>query len=258
MRKPELPTWAGRGGMIMVAAVLVLGVLPATAAQARPLAASGQVTPTSINFDPVPEGGRTTALVTVTNIGNRSMRITGVGTTFSAFVIDADNCVGTTLRPGRSCQTTVAFAPALGLGGRVLVGQMGYLSIPDAVVPSVDLRGVALPADGHGPPIPWIDPGSVDFGTVPAGEVVSQTVTLTNVGGPALYMGSNVLGEDPDSFTTDGGCQDAVLEPGDSCTATAWYAPRRGIDSGVQQANLWFLAPDNTIWAQVSLTGTAS
>lgn len=98
------------------------------------------VDPSAVSFRAI--GGRT-ATVTVRNTGTVEVDVTRVaveGQDEEAFAVDAGDCTGTLLDPGRSCAVEVAFSPeGSGATGGTLV-----VEVEGAPAEEVPLSGAAL------------------------------------------------------------------------------------------------------------------
>jgi len=84
-------------------------------------------------------------------------------------------------------------------------------------------------------PAASVSPSSVNFGTVRAGTVVSQNVTLKNTGTGTMTINSIKIGAsaDNDEFSTTNNCG-STLAPGSSCTITVSYHSDRDDGNGVK------------------------
>lgn len=169
--------------------------------------------------------------VTVTNDGNADLVLgsVGVATALAApFSLVNDNCSGQTVAPTLSCTIGVHFEPtatgtfndafdipsndAADPAVTVLVSGTGTFATPDIsvtdnTVPENDLL--------------------VPFGNVTEATIRDRTITITNVGGADLVLGTiavtNPLAA-PFSLVTDN-CSAQTLAPATNCTFIARYAP---------------------------------
>src|SRR5690348_9376661 len=85
------------------------------------------------------------------------------------------------------------------------------------------------PASAAGTPVlswsPTTSPGTYSFGTVTAGQKVSQALTLTNSGGKATGALRVTLAGSPALTKTADTCTGANLSSKKSCRVTVQYAP---------------------------------
>ncbi len=84
-------------------------------------------------------------------------------------------------------------------------------------------------------PAASVSPSSVNFGTVKAGTVVSQNVTLKNTGTETMTINSIKIGAsaDNDEFSTTNNCG-STLAAGSSCSITVSYHSDRDDGNGVK------------------------
>ncbi len=153
--------------------------------------------------------------VTVTDTGSTSLTVDGATAT-GDFTADATACTAEPVPPGQACTITVTFTPST-TGPR-----SGTLTITSNAAVSPDT--VALTGTGVAPVL-TVTPGSLAFGTVPAGTISSpQTITVTNTGTSGLTVaGTTVSG--PFMISADGCSGGGAVAPGSSCQIGVQFAP---------------------------------
>jgi uncharacterized repeat protein (TIGR01451 family) len=180
--------------------------------------------------------------VTVTDTGTTSLTVTSATTT-GDFTADATACTAQPVPPGQACAIIVTFTPSTtGL-------RSGTLSITSNAASSPD--SVALSGTGVAPVIA-VNPGSLAFGTVPAGTISSlQTITVTNTGTSGLHVaGTTVSGP----FMISDGCSGGgAIAPGGSCQIGVQFAPA---GTGPASGTLTVSSDGGT--ATVALSGSGS
>jgi hypothetical protein len=117
-------------------------------------------------------------------------------------------------------------------------------------VPAVAASATQTPVTSWSP---TTAPGTYNYGTVNAGQSVSQTFTLANSGGSATSALTITLTGSAAFTKTADSCTGASLGPGKSCTVTVSYAPASAgqTDSGTLTASP---ASPNKAEAAASLT----
>jgi hypothetical protein len=171
-------------------------------------------------------------VVTVTNDGNGDLIL---GTLASAdgllapFSLVNDTCSGQTVLPAASCTLTVRFEPT----AAVLSNDTFDIPSNDAADPTIT---VAVNGTGTSLASPVIavtddtqpfDDLLVPFGNVTEATTRDRTITVTNVGGLDLAIGT--IGNTaalaaPFSVQTDN-CSAQTLAPDENCTVVVRYAP---------------------------------
>ncbi len=205
------------------------------AAPTPAITVTDSVVPTNdllVPFGSVTAGSSANQTVTVTNSGSASLVIGAVGSSnalAAPFSKTADTCSNQTIAPSASCTITISFAPSA-------TGTFSdSFNIPSndpakaSVTVSVSGTGAAAPT----PAITVTDSVSptndqlVPFGTVSAGNSVTQTVIVTNSGNAGLMIGlvgsADPLAA-PFSITNDG-CSNQTIAPAASCTVTISFSP---------------------------------
>ncbi|HEX8272641.1 MAG TPA: choice-of-anchor D domain-containing protein [Longimicrobiaceae bacterium] len=208
-----------------------------------------ELAPSALAFGEQPVGSSSPPIVLrLTNRGRDGLPIRRVSVSGSDFRIAQDGCSGAgALEPGGECSLSVLFTPASSgpRDARIAVTDAAGRTVSDVPL-SGSGTAVADPqppvdsvppdtADAGGtdpeppPPAPArlrADRASVDFGTRRVGAAGGERrVRLANSGGrPARVTGVRLEGSG--SFQlAGGGCQGAVLDPGEGCTATVRFAP---------------------------------
>ena len=228
------------------------------------ISVTDSVTPTTDGLVPFGSAGTGTQLnqtVTVTNDGNADLVLFSVGVANALappFSLVNDNCSDQTVAPTASCTIGVRFEPTAAgtfsgtfdipsndtADPTVLVSVSGTGTV--AAVPDISVTDDTLPGDDL----------LVPFGNITEGTTRDLTVTVTNVGGADLVLGTiagtNPLAE-PFSLGTNS-CSGQTLAPTASCTFITRYAP-----AGTGAASDNFNIPSNDTdepSVLVSVTGT--
>jgi hypothetical protein len=201
--------------------------------------------------------------VTVTNNGNGDLIL---GTIASAdgllapfsIVNDHDGCSGRTLVPAASCTLTVRFEPTAATPSN------DSFDIPSnetddptvTVVVSGTGTSLATPEIGVTDDTQPVDDLLVPFGNVTEATTRDRTITVTNVGGLDLAIGT--IGDThalaaPFSVQTDN-CSAQTLAPDEKCTVVVRFAP---VATGSASDSLNIPSNDpNAASVTVQLTGT--
>lgn len=181
--------------------------------------------PTTLAFGPVGVGDRDVRLMTITNTGNVAVEVGSVGVSSgsdAAFTPGLNiACVGA-LAPGEDCDEGFVFAPD-GLGAasgaaEFVTDEAGTLTVP-------------LTGTGVEPPSLAVDPTTVDFGEVAAGETSPpEVVTVTNTGAAPVVVSVAVGCCGFRSVTPPSGteCRFTRLATGDSCAIGLVFQPDDG------------------------------
>jgi hypothetical protein len=195
-RHPEAAI-SGDGQVLSSAwTVLKSGQWLVQAAAGPRLVPDASVTPGSLDFGAVPVGSTADQVVTVTNTGLGSLKLSGFTLSGSDRFSLAANTCATALPPGAACQITVRVTPAAGgaLSGSLTVldntatgsrtislagsGTVqvpeGTVPVPEGTVPVPDPKQIQKPADSKGLP-----PKSIKRKGI---TVVTGRNALTNAG----------------------------------------------------------------------------
>jgi hypothetical protein len=198
--------------------------------------------PTSLDFGEVPVGSGATQTVVIANEGDAVL--SGSISKTGPFNISAASF---SINPGGSQTVSVTFQPT----GRGSASGLLTISSND---PDASSLAVGLSGSGVAPYLS-VSPSSHDFGTIPVGESVSTTITLSNLSDPysaPLTLSSFVLSGSFFSFSNPG---TVSLSPGESTTLQVTFSPG---SAGTKNGGLSFSSndPDNPS-KTVGLAGTA-
>ncbi len=198
----------------------------------------------SLNFETQPAGTTSDFQpITVSAVGP----VTISGVTASSNFTEVDDCAGTSLTAGQTCEVDVYFAPTA--AGNVL----GTLSFTSNAAFATQLNSVSLTGTASGLTLT----GSLALGTTVLKTPVTKTVTLTNSG--ATVSLTKIFMTDTTDFSISGGtCPTGAgsLASGASCTITVKFSPTTiGGKKGtlvVQSSD-----PASPLLAQATGTGTS-
>lgn len=187
-----------------------------------------------VDFDEAPVGEATEPRTVVVTNDGPEVTITGVEVP-EGFVVVDDGCTGVVLGTGESCEILVRFEPT---EPGETTGDLVVTADATGATITVALRGFA--PDGE----LVVGPTTIDFGDVTVGarspeETITITngmntpITVTNVmfGAPvAVAADSSELAAPPPmvagAFQVEASaCAGVTLQPGESCTVTAAFAP---------------------------------
>jgi len=181
------------------------------------------VSPSSINFGTVYLGSTTTKTVTVTNLTNSPVAISGS----IAVTLPAGNSNGLavvnecskTLAAKKSCTMKVEF-----VAGAFYTPQSAKLSVTDTPGSPAAVSLTALVID----PAAKLSATSISFGTQKEGTSSAvKAVTLTNTGATTLTIKSiAVSGSDPSDFKETKNCGSSLIA-GSSCTIDVTFKPTK-------------------------------
>jgi hypothetical protein len=205
----------------LVWGILVIGIGMVAKAADTPLT----ISTSSIDFGRVHIGGTSTVSVTLTNSGPASfgpINIIGGGTQIVEFKL-SQNCWGSILQAGKSCDVSYSFSPTVP-GTFNAVSSFSVSETPnpgDSEGFSVSLAGVGVSSMITASPI------SHNFGNVAVGTTSPNLATvITNTGaqsfGP-INMFSGVMYGGP--FASTQNCQGATLPPGGTCSIVHTFSP---------------------------------
>jgi hypothetical protein len=170
------------------------------------------ITPRALAFGYVPMGSTTAEqTITVTNVSSVSQVMSGAGGGAGVFG-GAQNCEGTTLAPGQSCQMFYAFSPA----------KVG--SVSGSTNGTWNGQAFSLHFSGFGTPQFLITPTSLAFGGVKVGQTSNQqSINVTNLANKPVVMAG--AGGGAGVFGGAQNCEGQTLNPGQSCTMFYAFTP---------------------------------
>jgi hypothetical protein len=172
-------------------------------------------TPTSLAFGDVPVGTKNTRIIELKNGTTASILISKISASGSGFSVSGIN-TPTTLRAGGAVQFDVAFLPEA--SGAV----DGTMTVTES---SGSKLTVALSGTGEGSSRELeISPASVSFGDVDVNETSTADVTLKNGGNSNISVTS--VTSSGTGLSTTGVAANTTIEPGQSATIKAEYAPK--------------------------------
>jgi hypothetical protein len=202
---------------ILLSALLSVGVAGSltTVASAAQTARAGlpfMITPRALAFGYVPVGSTTPEqTITITNTSGVSQVMSGAGGGAGVFG-GAQNCQGTTLAPGKSCQMFYAFSP-------VAVG-----SVPGSTNGTWNGQPFSLHFTGFGTPQFLITPTSLAFGRVKVGHTsAEQSIQITNLANKPVVMSG--AGGGAGIFGGAQNCQGQTINAGGSCQMFYAFTP---------------------------------
>ena len=173
------------------------------------------LTPGSLNFGDILVGATDTQVVTLSNTGSGAVTVSGMsvsGTDFSVTGIS----IPLTLGPGESSAFNVIIVPS---SAGNLTGNVTFSSDASNSPTLLSLAWNGLVSTGTLNPIP----GSIDFGDVPVGNSLTQTIALTNSGNGSLTVGEiSVIGTE---FSVTGMAIPWTLGVGESATLSVAFEP---------------------------------
>jgi hypothetical protein len=175
------------------------------------------VSPTSINFGTVSTGVKTSSDLLITNSGGSDLTISMLSLAGAEFSL---NGVTTpkTIAAGQTAQVVMTFSPTT---AGTATGSLSITS-NDVTNPTI-----TIPMNGTGTAAATgqlsANPNSISFGTVATGTSAAKQVVLTNTGNAAVKISS--LSIHGLGLTTSGMTAPATLNPSESLTVTAAFAP---------------------------------
>lgn len=202
----------------------------------------------AVQFGAVQIGMSVQRTLTVENIGDADLVVSGASITLNDEGAFSGGSGGFTVAPGSSEDITLTFAPTDGARG--YTGEFTITSNdPDEGTVNVILGGTGTEA-----PQPEINvaPTSIDFGDVEAGTTTQRSVTISNSGTGSLTLDIDVFGT---RFSLVGTAPTSVA-PGGSETIMVEFAP---IAAGEATGTIRIISNDQdegTI--NVSLTGNGT
>jgi hypothetical protein len=175
------------------------------------------VTPSSVSFSSAIVGVQTTQTLKLANTGEAPLTVTGVIANGAGLSISGFSG-STLLSPGTSHTITVQFIPKTAGAFKGDVSVLTSVAEDTAALPVTGEVAAAKLAIGVGP-------ASVSFGTVAAGNTVSQNVTLTNTGNSDVTI-SKIWVSGASVFSMAGGAAPLQLESEQSVTVDVKFDPK--------------------------------
>jgi hypothetical protein len=200
-----------------------------------------QFTPAGVNFGPLQVGSTSVQrAVDVTNIGLASVVMSGAGGAPGGDFGGSQNCQGTTLAPGESCQMFFTFAPTTA----------GPLSGSSAGSWNGQPYSIGLSGTGVAPRF-RVTPSGVDFGDITVGDTSpTSVVDVTNIGLTSVAM-SGAGGAPGGDFSGSQNCQGTTLARGESCQMSFTFSPSVVGPASATSTGSWNGQPYS-----IDLTGT--
>jgi hypothetical protein len=193
---------------------MLLGSAAGIASASGGLSWSPKTSPGRYNYGLVSLGQKVSQAFTLTNSGSAATSsLTVTLTKSAAFTITMDGCTGTTLALNQSCSVTVTFAPTPGPNQTILTARGGATA-------SLTLVGTGTPFSWS----PTTSPGTYSYGTVSAGQKVSQAFTLLHPGIRLTYrLRVTLTGSTAFTGTSSSSCGGRTITQ--SCSVTVAFAP---------------------------------
>lgn len=160
-------------------------------------------------------GGHTSGTITFSNLGAQTLTINAVHAPVAPFTLSGAPAAGATIAPNGSITITVNFDPtaagtyndAVGIdsdGGNLTVGISGTASTPGQLE---------------------ITPMSTDYGNVVVGDTVSQSFTVSNVGGTTVTINKSKPPFGGAFANTTALDEGTTVQPGETLTESVTFAP---------------------------------
>jgi len=166
--------------------------------------------------------------VTLSNLGDGSLNVTGLDAATSGFVRSGGSCPESlpfSIDVAGSCTLEYSFSPTS--AGVATQSVSVEANAPGSG--SIELSGNGLQG------VLSIDPASFDFGLQAVGSSSELgSITLSNTGTAALQVNSLTVASLPFLRTTDGSCGNSlpvIIEIDESCTLTYRFAPTAVVES---------------------------
>jgi hypothetical protein len=195
--------------------------------------------PRALDFGNMRSYETATRLAILMNIGDLPLSVGAIENIDDSapFAIEKDNCSNSTLAPGKSCTFLARFSPQ---GAREYITAF-YVPTNDEgsayYQTYMEIKGKAASSqwtswwNQH-----WGGSGQgtvnkAEFGMVPEGRSLSQTVRVTNTGGNNWHAVKLDLSKLPSSFKVTGdGCTGSSVAPGQSCPVTVTFTPTEAVN----------------------------
>ena len=210
------------------------GMQQAQTAAAPPPAPIAYLWPRSLDFGDMRTYETATRMAIMMNIGELPLSVGAIENIDDSapFAIEKDNCSHATLAPGKSCTFLARFSPQ---GAREYVTAF-YVPTNDEgsayYQTYMEIKGKAASSQWTS----WWNrrwggsgQGTVnkaEFGMVPEGRSLGETVRVTNTGGNNWHAVKLDLSKLPSDFKVTGdGCTGSSVAPGQSCPVTVTFTP---------------------------------
>lgn len=192
--------------------------------------AAAAVLPDPATFGTVQDTTSSTQVkLSVENTGNATLTVTTVvAPATTDFVIMADACLGTTVRPGTSCAVDVVFEPKSGQSG---TRTSNLTVITSAGLVAARLEGTAQLST----PSFRVSPPSASYGAVTLGTTSpTETFVVRDTGTSNLLVDVVQVSASPSEFTiVSSTCTARSIAPGKTCSFVVGFNPQStGVKSG--------------------------
>jgi DNA polymerase III delta prime subunit len=207
--------------------------------------------PASLGFGVVTVGHVSPPQVlTVQNAGSTDLLFSGItvsGVGRADFRLTPSCAAAGSLRPGKTCTITVAFAPSFA----------GTRSAAISINDNAPGHPQVVPLSGTGLPLPQtpgvnLTPQALDFGSLPLGQTSSKSVKLTNSGQGALEITSIAISPRVAEFSVSESCPKS-LGSKKTCTITLSFTPSQAQTSSASLVIIDSAIPNKQ---QVPLSGS--
>lgn len=196
--------------------------------------------PSSLRFGEIDTGQTETMLVTVTNSGETSVKLSGISVNNSDFVTSSVD-LPVTLAAGESLDLNVSFTPkATGYAG----GTVSFTSNASNPTLSLEVHGTGVSSE-----LVTASPAALSFGSVATGSKSTLPVVVTN--DKSYKVSITSLAITGSTFSVSGVTFPITLEAGKSVSFNATFAPQ---ETGEVGGSFFLEGPSVTI----PLTGTGT
>jgi len=202
------------------------------------------ITPASLNFGSVPNGTTATQSVSLSAVGS-SVTVSSIVSSASQFALNGAT-LPMTIAAGQSVSFNVAFTPK----------NSGTVSGSLSLASNASNSGTAEPLTGTGTaPAPGqltVTPASLNFGSVPNGTTVTQSVSLSAVGSSVTV--SSIVSS-ASQFALNGATFPMTIAAGQSISFNVAFTPK---SSGAVSGSLSFASNASNSGTAEPLTGTGT
>ena len=203
------------------------------------------LTPASVDYGDVTVGATQARTITLTNSGSGTVTVSEAQAVGSAFSVSGIP-LPLVLVGGGSATFSVSFAP---VAGGSVAGSVTLVSNASNAPNFIFLTGNGLVATGTLNP----NPGSIDFGPVPVGNNLTQTVALTNSGSAALTVSGAVVSGG--AYSINGLSLPRSLAVGETATFGVTFSPQ---SAGTITDSLLLTSDASNAPVTIPLTGTGT